>query len=192
MSAPLSDLGSFGPDGGLVVAVLIGIAFGFALERAGLGSARRLSGQFFLTNFAVFRVMFSAVVTALLGAFWLSRLGLLDLSRVYVPETFLAPQLAGGLIFGAGMVLAGLCPGTSCVSAATGRADGLFVMLGLLTGVLVAGLGFERLQAFRESTPRGALTLPALLGIPEGFVVAGVVALALVAFRFLDRFERPA
>lgn len=185
------DLGSFGPDGGLLVAVLIGIAFGFALERAGLGSARRLSGQFFFANFAVFRVMFSAVVTALLGAFWLSRLGLLDSSRVYVPETFLAPQLAGGLIFGAGMVLSGLCPGTSCVAAATGRVDGLFVMLGMLSGVLVAGLGFERLQAFQESTPRGALTLPVLLGIPEGFVVAGVVALALVAFRLLDRFERP-
>lgn len=186
------DLGWFGPDGALLVAVAIGFAFGFALERAGLGSARRLSGQFFLTNFAVFRVMFSAVVTALLGAFWLSRLGLLDLPRLYVPETFLAPQLAGGLIFGAGMVLAGLCPGTSCVAAATGRADGLFVMLGVLSGVLVSGLGFERFRAFQESTPRGALTLPVLLGIPEGLVVAGVVALALFAFRFLDRFERPA
>ena len=56
----------------------IGIAFGFALERAGLGSARKLTGQFYLTDFTVFKVMFSAIVTAMLGAFWLGRLGVLD------------------------------------------------------------------------------------------------------------------
>ena len=43
----------------LLVAVAIGIAFGFALERAGLGSARKLTGQFFLTDFTVFKVMFT-------------------------------------------------------------------------------------------------------------------------------------
>jgi uncharacterized membrane protein YedE/YeeE len=39
-----------------------------------------------------------------------------------------APQLAGGLLFGAGFVVAGLCPGTSCVAAATGRGDGVAVV----------------------------------------------------------------
>jgi hypothetical protein len=98
----------------------VGIGFGMVLERAGLGSATKLMGQFHLTDMAVFKVMFSAIVTAMLGLFWLSRLGAVDLSRVYVPETFVLPQLVGGLVFGAGMALAGLCPGTSCVAAATG------------------------------------------------------------------------
>jgi len=174
------------------VAVLIGIAFGWTLERAGLGSAPKLAGQFYLTDLTVFKVMFSAIVTAMLGAFWLSRLGILDLSQVYIPETFLGPQLGGGLLFGVGFVVAGLCPGTSCVAAATGRGDGAMVMMGMFSGVLVTGLAFAPLRHFYESTSRGSLTLPELLRIPYGVVVCGIVAMALIAFQFAERLEKRA
>src|SRR5204862_7763701 len=123
----------------LLVAVAIGFAFGVALERAGLGSARKLTGQFFLRDFTVFKVMFTAIVTAALGLFWLGRFGIIDWSRLYVPETFLLPQVTGGLIFGAGFALAGLCPGTSCVAAARGRGDGAAGGGGLFAGVAVTG-----------------------------------------------------
>ncbi len=166
----------------LAVAVIIGIAFGFALERAGLGDAPKLAGQFYLTDLTVFKVMFSAIVTAMLGVYWLARLGILDLAGLYVPETYLLPQLAGGALFGAGFAMAGLCPGTSCVAAATGRADGLFVMLGMFAGVLATGLAFAPLRHFYESTARGALTLPDVLHVPYGVVVFSVVAVALAAF----------
>jgi len=174
------------------VAALIGIAFGWTLERAGLGSAPKLAGQFYLTDLTVFKVMFSAIVTAMLGAFWLSRLGIVDLSQVYIPETFLLPQLAGGLLFGVGFVVAGLCPGTSCVAAATGRGDGVMVMMGMFAGVLITGLAFAPLRQFYESTGRGSLTLPELLRIPAGVVVCGVVAMALIAFQFAERLEKRA
>jgi uncharacterized membrane protein YedE/YeeE len=176
----------------MIAAVMIGIAFGWTLERAGLGSAPKLAGQFYLTDLTVFKVMFSAIVTAMLGVFWFSRLGILDLGRVYIPETYLLPQLAGGIVFGAGFVIAGLCPGTSCVAAATGRGDGALVMLGMFTGVLITGLAFEPLQHFYESTPRGSLTLPDFLHIPYGVVVCAVVAMALVAFQFAERLEKRA
>ena len=101
--------------------MLFGIAFGWFLERGGMGNARKLAGQFYFTDLSVLKLMFSAIVTAMLGLFWLSWAGLLDLSRVYVPETFIAPQLVGGLVFGVGFAIGGLCPGTSCVAAATGR-----------------------------------------------------------------------
>ena len=185
--APFFELGDLGPGAALAAAVAIGIAFGWALERAGLGSAPKLAGQFYLTDLTVFKVMFSAIVTAMLGAFWLGRLGLLDLARVYVPETYLLPQLAGGLLFGAGFVVAGLCPGTSCVAAATGRGDGALVMLGMWSGVLATGLAFRSLSGFYESTARGSITLPQLLHVPYGVVVCGVVAMALVAFRLSGR-----
>jgi rhodanese-related sulfurtransferase len=188
MSAPLFELGSIGPRGAIVAGILIGIAFGWTLERAGLGNARKLAGQFYLTDLTVFKVMFSAIVTAMLGAYFLGRLGVLDLSRVWVPETFLLPQLAGGLLFGAGFVVAGLCPGTSCVAAATGRGDGALVMLGMFSGVLGTGLAFAPLRHFYESSARGALTLPQLLHVPYGVVVCGVVAIALGAFRVAQTF----
>jgi len=174
----------------LLAAVAIGIAFGWTLERAGLGSAPKLAGQFYFTDLTVFKVMFSAIVTAMLGVFWLSRLGVLDLSRVYVPETFLLPQLAGGLLFGAGFVIAGLCPGTSCVAAATGRGDGAMVMFGMFSGVLATGLAFAPLNHFYESTARGSLILPDLLHVNYGVVVCAIVAMALIAFQFAERLEK--
>ena len=136
----------------------IGVAFGAVLERAGLGNARKLTGQFYLTDLTVFKVMFSAIVTAMLGLFWLSRLGWVDLGAVAMPETYLRPQLVGGLVFGAGFALAGLCPGTSCVAAASGRGDGLAVVAGLFTGVLVSGLSFPLFLDFYDSDARGAWT----------------------------------
>lgn len=190
MIAPLVDAGLFSDSASLLLALAIGVAFGWALERAGLGNARKLMGQFTLTDLTVFKVMFSAIVTAMLGSFWLARLGWLDLSRVYVPETFVVPQILGGVIFGAGFVAGGLCPGTSCVAAATGRLDGLAVIAGMLAGVTGAGLLLPRLPALFDATPRGALTLPDALHIPYGAAVFIVVVVALAGFQAAAEIER--
>lgn len=190
VSAPFYELGLFGEGASLAVALGIGIAFGWVLERSGMGNARKLAAQFYLRDMTVFKVMFSAIVTAMLGVFWLGWLGVLDVSRIYVPETFLVPQAVGGMVFGVGFAVGGLCPGTSCVSAATGRADGLAVLLGMLAGVLVTGLSFGWLASFYDSTPRGTYTLPQLLGLPEGVIVFAVVVLALVGFRAAEALER--
>jgi uncharacterized membrane protein YedE/YeeE len=168
------------------MAFLIGVAFGFALERAGLGSAPKLAGQFYGTDFTVFKVMFSAIVTDLLCVYWLSRFGLVDLAHVAVPETWLVPQLAGGLLFGIGFVIAGLCPVTSCVAAATGRGDGVATMLGLFAGMLVMNVV---LPANLDLTARGALTIPDALHVPYGVVVCAVVAIALLGFHVVERIE---
>jgi hypothetical protein len=179
-----------GARGVLVAGFVIGIAFGACLERAGLGSARKLMGQFNLRDLAVFKVMFSAIVTAMLGLFWLSRIGVLDLSRVYLPETFIVPQLIGGAIFGIGFALAGLCPGTSCVAAATGRGDGLAAMIGMFVGVLAMGAALPTFQRFFTSTARGGFTIPNALGVSDGVVVLCIVAVAIAGFAVAPRIER--
>jgi uncharacterized membrane protein YedE/YeeE len=176
-------------DDSLFVALVIGIAFGFVLEVAGLGDARKLAGQFYLRDFTVLKVMFSAIVTAMLGTFWLGRFGFIDLAALYVPETFLAPQAVGGLIFGAGFVLCGLCPGTSCAAAGAGRVDGLATVGGLLLGMLTTGFLFPAIEPFYESTAFGVRTLPDLFDASYGFMVAVVTGLALLAFKAIDRFE---
>jgi uncharacterized membrane protein YedE/YeeE len=167
----------------------IGVAFGFTLERAGLGNARKLTGQFLLTDLTVFKVMFSAILTAMLGLFWCSRLGWVDLNALALPETYLRPQIAGGLIFGAGFALAGLCPGTSCVAAASGRGDGLAVVGGLFTGVLGAGLAFPWFLDFYDSDARGAWTLPSLFHLPYGTVVLLIAIVAILGFIASERIE---
>jgi uncharacterized membrane protein YedE/YeeE len=176
----------------LALACGLGVAFGWCLERAGLGGARELIGQFYFRNLTVLKVLFSALVTAMLGAFWLGRLGVLDPGAVYVPETFAAPQAAGGALFGAGLMLAGLCPGTSCVAAATGRIDGLAVMAGLVLGIVVFNLAFDAWRPFYESTALGMVTLPDVTGLPAGVVVALVAGLALAMFAMAERWSRGA
>ena len=192
MSAPLPLSLPSGSAGALAVAFGVGVAFGWCLERAGLGSARKLMGQFQLTDLAVFKVMFSAIVTAMLGLFWLSRLGVVDLSRVYVPETFVAPQLVGGVVFGAGMALAGLCPGTSCVAAATGRIDGLAVAAGFFAGILTTGLALPAIERFYGSGARGGVTLDSALDTSPGVMILVVVTVAMVGFVLADRIEQRA
>jgi uncharacterized protein len=182
MTAPLSETGTIGPDAVLLSAPIIGFLFGWFLERAGLARASKLAGQFYFADLTVFKVLFSALLTAALGAFWLDALGLLDLDLVYVPETFVAPQIAGGILFGAGFLVAGLCPGTSCVAAATGRIDGIAAMIGILLGIVTFNGIFDSIAVFYASTALGRVTLPDMFGISHGAMIAILTAVALTGF----------
>lgn len=190
MSAPFFKYGSFGDEAALVVAFLVGIGFGFFLERAGFGSARKLVAQFYLNDMAVFKVMFTAIVAALLGVTYLGWLGWLDLSLVYLVPTFLWAQVAGGLLLGVGFVVGGYCPGTSIVSAATGRLDGLVNALGIAAGMLAFAVAFPSLKGFSEAGALGPTTLPQALGLSWGVVTFAVVVMALVGFWGAGRIER--
>ena len=187
MSAPWL----YGPPstGSLLAALAIGIAFGWCLERAGLGNARKLAAQFQLTDFTVVKVMFSAIVTAMVGVFGLARLGVLDVSLIYVPQTFLAPQAIGGALFGIGFAAAGLCPGTSCVASASGRIDGLAVVAGMLLGVFAFAEAGAWMAELYDATARGVFTLPQLFGVAEGVVVAAVLLMAAGLFLVAERME---
>ncbi len=182
MSAPFFKYGLFGDEASLLVAFAIGIGFGFFLERAGFGSARKLVAQFYLTDLAVFKVMFTAIVTAMLGVTYLGWMGILDLSLVYLVPTYWAAQVVGGLLLGVGFVVGGYCPGTSVAAVATGRIDGLVYVLGILAGTLAfAGL-FPLLRGLYLAGSAGATTLPQVLHLPYGLVVFAVVLMALGGF----------
>ncbi len=189
MNAPFYEFGLFSEDMSLLFALVLGVAFGWFLERGGLGNARKLAGQFYLTDLTVLKVMFSAIMTAMLGLFWLSWLGLVDLSMIYVLPTYVLPQLAGGIVFGLGFVMGGLCPGTSCVAASTGRLDGVALMGGMAFGILLFNEAFPLLETFYSSTPMGQVTIPQLLGVSHGLVVFAIVLMALGSFVLAERVE---
>lgn len=190
MNFPLYKFGAFGDEAYLVVAFLIGIGFGFALERAGFGSARKLTAQFYLTDLSVFKVMFTAIVTAALGVFYLGWIGVLDLSLIYLSPTFLAPQVAGGLVLGIGFAIGGYCPGTSLVGVATGSVDAVVYVLGIFAGVFAFGEIYPAITGFFNSTAYGALTLPEALHLPYGVVLLAVVLMALGGFAGAEWVER--
>ena len=133
MSAPYLD--SLSTTSFIVIAIVLGFFFGFFLERAGFSSARKLTRQFYFKDFAVLKVMFTAIVIAMLGIVYLSLLGWLNVEQLYIPGTFLWPQLVGGLLLGAGFIVGGYCPGTSVAAAAIGKIDGLLFIAGIMLGI---------------------------------------------------------
>ncbi len=192
MNAPFYEFGLLSDNASLLIALLLGIGFGFFLERGGMGNALKLSAQFYLTDLTVLKIMFSAIVTAMLGLFWLSKIGFVQLDRVYLLPTFVLPQLLGGAVFGVGFVMGGLCPGTSCVAASSGRIDGLVLLAGMLFGILLFNEAFPLVSGFYYSTDAGQVTIPQVLGVSYGAMVFVVVLGALVSFQLAERLEQKA
>jgi hypothetical protein len=91
----------------LGLAVVFGIFFGLSLERGGLGNPHKLTGVFYLRDFTVPKVMFTAIIVASIGLYLLSGLHLLDLVWVYLIPTFFWPQIIGGALFGVGFIVSG-------------------------------------------------------------------------------------
>jgi hypothetical protein len=187
---PFYPLGDFNEPAGFLLGTLFGVAFGFVLERAGFGRSRNLAAMFYLTDARVLKVMFSAIVTALVGMAALAGAGILDLSKVTVPETYLWPQLVGGLVLGAGFIVSGYCPGTGIVAAASGNLDGAAALFGMMAGSLAFGPAWGSLETFYRSGAMGVVRLDQLLGVPIAVVAAAVVAMAVGAFLGAEALER--
>lgn len=188
--APLAKIAEWGPTPTIIAAALMGVGFGFVLERAGFGSARTLAGQWYGYNFAVLRVMFTAIVVAMLGLVGLHAVGFLDLSKVQLNETYLWPQIVGGVVFGVGFALGQYCPGTAVVAFATGRIDALVFLLGFFFGVIAFFFAFPALAGFYESGSMGKVTVPEAFGVPMGVVALAVVVMALGAFAVTHLIDR--
>ena len=188
--APYDLAQLLGVTGSYLVYLAIGIAFGFILESSGFGDSRRLAAQFYFREFTVVKVMFTAIVVAMMLIFWSTALGLLDYDDLWVNPTYLWPGITGGLIMGIGFILGGYCPGTSLVSVATLKVDGMFFLLGHVAGVIIFGETVAWIDGFWHSGYLGYYPLPEFLQLETGVVFLLVVVLALVMFNFLEWLRR--
>lgn len=180
--APFDLVALLGVTGSYFIYLAIGFAFGFILESSGFGDSRQLAAQFYFRELRVVKVMFTAIVVAMILIFWSTALGLLDYDQIWVSPTYLWPGIAGGLIMGIGFIIGGYCPGTSLVSAATLKLDGIFFLLGNITGMVIFGETAGLINTFWNSGYFGTFTLPELLHLETGIVVVLVTCLALGMF----------
>jgi hypothetical protein len=88
-----------------ILALFLGAAFGFSLNKAGLTRYTKIVNVFRLTDLSVLKFMMTALVVAMAGLYTLRGLGWITFPRI--PETYIVGNLVGGLIFGVGMALAG-------------------------------------------------------------------------------------
>ncbi len=149
----------------LVVALLVGIAFGFILEQAGFSSTKKLVGLFYGYDFTVLRVFFTAGVTAMVGVLLLGHYGLLDLDIIYINPAFLRSALTGGAIMGAGFIIGGFCPGTSVCAAAIGKLDAMAFVGGSIIGIFGFTEGYPFLEKFYLADNIGQVRINDQLGI---------------------------
>ena len=177
----------------LLTAIGLGFLFGFSLERAGFGNARKLAAQFYLYDMTVFKVMFTAILVAMVGLYTLNGLGLVDMSMMWINPTFMWAQVIGGFLLGVGFILSGLCPGTSVVSAASGRIDAVVAFVGIFIGTAVFAVAVDvvpGMEALYNGGSMGVSVLPELLSVPAPLFVLGVVIMAGAAFIGAEKVEK--
>ena len=193
-SLPIAPLGGMSVTAYLAAAVVLGFSFGFFLERAGFGSAKNLSAIFILRDFRVFRVLFSAVITGMLGIHLLGGFGVLDLHLLEIGPTFFWSMLAGGLVFGVGFYVGGFCPGTAAVALARGRWDGAFFLVGIALGIYGFALLFDGVGTEAWFTnfyaPAGAHEQTIYGDGPLWPWIVGLTVIALAAFKIVPFVEQ--
>lgn len=187
---PLNLFEVLGSVGAYLVFLVIGFAFGYVLEISGFAFSPKLAAQFYFKDLTVLKVMFTGIVVAMVLIFGATALGLLDYNLIWVNPTYLWPGIIGGLIMGIGFILGGFCPGTSLVAFATFKLDGILFALGVLFGIFVFGETVEYFELFWHSSYMGRLTIPELFGVETGWIVLGIVAMALFMFWGGEQLER--
>ena len=180
-SAPL-----MAPASKLMAGGIFGLAFGFLLQKGGVGKFNVLIGQLLLQDFTVAKVMLTAIVVGMIGVFALHHFAKVNL---HIKPTRVGANVFGGLLFGAGFALLGYCPGTAAVALGQGSWDALFGMAGLVAGSWM----FAELSGWTERTIEkwgdlGKVLLPDLLRVPRGVFVVGFAVALTALLVLLQRF----
>jgi thiosulfate/3-mercaptopyruvate sulfurtransferase len=184
------QLDALGSSKAFLAALLIGVAFGFFLERAGFGSSRKLTGVFYFTDMAVIKVMFTAVITAALGLACCITLGWVTIDGIYLMPTVYWAYIVGGLIFGVGFVMGGWCPGTAAAGLASGKVDALIFLLGAVIGSALFNEMFSMVKPLYHAGQRGVVFVYDTLGISRGAFNILLSIAAVIMFWGCEWIER--
>ncbi len=190
MDLPLILNSGFSQGAELVAALVIGFGFGFVLERAGFGHAKNLTSIFYGRDFRVMRVMFTAILVAMLGVYALDLVGVMPIANLGLLSTNLGPQLVGGLLLGVGFIVGGYCPGTSLVAVASGKLDAIFFVGGIFLGVVGFEVAYPAFATWHQTGGLGRVLLHEYFGVSSAVMVPAVVLFAVGAFAAVGRIER--
>jgi uncharacterized protein len=192
---PISSLISMPEWLELLIALLIGMGFGFALEQAGFSSSRKLAGMFYGYDTTVIKVFFTAAIVALVGSQFMSFFGLLNLNLVFVNEFYVTSAIVGGVIMGAGFIMGGFCPGTGLSAMSIGKIDAIVFFAGGLTGAFLFAETYPAIQGLANSDYKGPLRINEVMGISPGLFTFLLIAAAAAMFWIAElaekKFARP-
>ena len=193
----------------IVLAIVIGAAFGAVLDRIGATNPNWIGGMLTLRRLHLMKTILLAIGGGSILMFGGQMLGLVDVGHMSVKAAYIGVFI-GGLMLGAGWAASGYCPGTGVCAAATGRKDALFFIAGGLLGAAayMVTYPFWKASGLLDDLAGGKVTLGTVPGSPYAGLMAisgdvlGIVigaVFVLVAFVLPDtivggdkRVEAPA
>ncbi|MBN2758437.1 MAG: YeeE/YedE family protein [Bacteroidales bacterium] len=182
---PLITQGIISPEWNPMIAFIVGLGFGFALEQAGFSSSRKLIGIFYGYDMIVVRVFLTAVLTASVGLLFFNYLGWIDYDLVFVNPTFLWSAIIGGAFVGLGIIMSGFCPGTSFSALSIGKIDALAFIIGIGIGVFFYAETFELLfEKLYYAQNLGGIRIYETFGISPGLFMFLFILFGLGIFWF--------
>ncbi|AJF07470.1 DUF6691 family protein [Geoalkalibacter subterraneus] len=170
----------------LFLGFVMGLLFGFFLQKGQVTKYEIIMNQLFLEDFTVVKVILTAVVTGMVGIFFLKRKGL---ARLHPKAGSIGSTVIGSLIFGVGFALLGYCPGTAAGAVGQGSLDALFGgVFGILAGCALYAVIYPWLERHILNLGSfGEITLPELFKadpLKVNAIVAGAILVVLVALEF--------
>jgi hypothetical protein len=169
----------------LVIGFVMGIGFGFLLQKGGVTRYDVIIGQLLLKDFTVIKVMLTAVLVGKIGVHFLRSIGM---AQLHPKPGSIGSTLLGALIFGAGFAILGYCPGTMVGAVGQGSLDALFGGIpGMLLGAGLFAALYPRLE--RNVLSKGAfgeLTLPQLLKVHPWWVIVPVAVMIIVLLALIE------
>lgn len=131
-----------------ILYVVLGAAFGYVLSRSGAADYDFIQAMFLFESFQLYGIIGTAVALTAPGLWLVKRYGRTALGRRV--EIELKPlnrgTVVGGLLFGVGWSMAGMCPGPIFVNVGEGKIYALAALAGALIGAGVFGALYERLR----------------------------------------------
>lgn len=171
----------------IIAPLLVGFGFGFLLHKSGMTKYHKIVNAFRFTDMAVLKFMMSALVTGMIGIYGLKALGWAAV--IPVTPTYIVGNVVGGLIFGVGMALSGVCAAPVAAGSGEGRMDYLIPgALGMLAGGTIFGLAYPSFfPQMRKLADFGAVTFMELWHLNTALFVALFAAIALLLFYLIER-----
>ncbi len=126
----------------------MGTVFGFVLSRSGAADYNYIQQMFLFESLQLYGIIGTAVAITAPGLWLLKRRKTTVFGRPLIIETrtFHRGNIAGGLLFGAGWSIAGMCPGPIFVNIGEGKVYALAALAGALVGTGALGSAYQLLQ----------------------------------------------
>ena len=167
----------------LLTALAIGFFFGFLLQKGGATEYEIIVNQLLLRDFTVLKIIFSAILTGMVGVYVLVHLDIADLS---IKPCTLYAIVVGGLIFGVGFALLGYCPGTMAGAVGTGSVHALVGIGGILAGAGAYASIYSRFHEGLDAKNLGKITIPEILAINPWIVILFVGTLIIILLYLIE------